>query len=180
MNDQPRCAGTGGYTLLEVLAYASILMLIMNLSASVLIGTKRLHTLGTLAMDRNEAIEDVARDFREAVRESAATVDFAAGLPLAPGTVALTSKAADGATRYRLWRRDDAGRFYFEIYDVRPDRRLTLASRTVYSPSVNVTEFSLTRDPQTALVSLDLVVDNEGTPRSVSRTNHFVAALGAP
>ncbi len=180
MSAQSRRTRSGGYTLFELLGYVALLMIIMNLSASVLIGTKRLHTLGTLALERNEAIEEVARDFREAAHDSTTAVDSVPGLPASPGALVLTSKAADGATRFRLWRSDGDGRLYLDVYDTRPDRTLALASRKVYSPRLKVLEFSVTRGPPTSLVALDIVVDNEGTLRTVPRTNRFLGALGAP
>ncbi len=169
----------GGFTIVETLGYAVLLIVIMNLSASILIGTRRLHTLGALAIERNEALEEIANDFREVVHGATRIVDSVKGLPESPGNLVLISEASGSVPRYSVWRRDADGRLYLDEYEIGPKRKPGLVSRKVYPAALKVMEYSITCESD-RLLKLDLVVDNEATLRTVPKSNRFIAALRQP
>lgn len=65
-----RSANVAGMTLLEVLGCVAILAIVINLAASVFITSTRLSMLGTTALDRMWAVDEIRSEFAGAVRAS--------------------------------------------------------------------------------------------------------------
>jgi len=63
-----RRAGYEGMTLLEVLGYIAVIAVVINLATSVFISSSRLAAMGTGALDRVNAVEEIRDEFTAAVR----------------------------------------------------------------------------------------------------------------
>lgn len=166
----------GGYTLVEVIGYGLILVMLLNVCASILMSSKRVHTLGTLALDRNEVIEEVVADFREVAAQAIASGSSIANLRLPPDALVLTLRPEGSEQRYAVWRTDEEKRLHLEKYGVRSVGAPRLAYRKTYAPTLRVTDLTVRGEGD--LVHLQFDVDNEYTPRTVPRRNSVIAMLG--
>lgn len=166
----------GGYTLYEVLGYALILGVLLSLSTSIFLSSKRISSLGTLALERNEIIEEVVRDFRAIAAQSVATAASIPHMPLPAGTLVFELPSLDSEGRFALWRKDADNRLYLEKYSVRDGEAAQLTYRKVYAPALRVKELTVHADG--ALARLQFEADTEYTPRTVPQHNSAVAVLG--
>ncbi|GAG14139.1 unnamed protein product, partial [marine sediment metagenome] len=65
-----RRAGYKGITLIEMLGYIAVIAVVINLATSVFIRSSRLAAMGTGALDRVNAVEEIRDGFTAAVRRS--------------------------------------------------------------------------------------------------------------
>jgi hypothetical protein len=78
-----------GYTLLELLAYLSVLGVAVNLAGALFVSATRLHMLGDDAVTRMQALDEIADAFTDAVQESLGAVDGADGYATGEDTLVL-------------------------------------------------------------------------------------------
>lgn len=166
----------GGYTLYEVLGYSLILGMLLSLSTSIFLSSKRISFLGTLALERNDIIEEVVHDFRAVAAQSIGVAPSIPQVSLPADTVVLELRSAGGEPHFALWRTDADNRLYLQKYSAREGQPVQLAYRKVYAPALRVTEFAVNVEGR--LVRLQFAADTEYTPRTVPRHNTAVAVLG--
>jgi hypothetical protein len=91
----------GGWSLLEVLAYAGLLLVALNCAAQIFITCTRLHLLGTRTADRATMLEQVEERFVGAVRTAARVVPELGEHRSGDATLVLeTPGTAPGEKRY--------------------------------------------------------------------------------
>jgi hypothetical protein len=104
-----RCAGEtpapqwprprSGYTLLEMLAYVSIFAIVVNLAAALFVSSTRLRMMGSEALERMQALEEMGAGFSDAVRESLGVVEQGGAYRTTGDTLVL---ALPGERRYAV------------------------------------------------------------------------------
>lgn len=171
-----------GYSILEMLGYIAVFAVILNLAVSLFISTTRLSAYATTAMDRIEGIEEVHREFADAVHEavdvSPGVASYVSGgdrlvleLPQAPG--------GKGGARYAvLGDLKGNGRMAKLILTERDGAFETEYMATYGQIFVGIRFLYNTVEPAGArLVRLELEVDNATAKNTIPRVNTFAASL---
>lgn len=163
-----------GYTLLELLAYVFVLAVIVNLSTSLFLATRRLHVSGDVSLSRMASLTDFERDFRLATRRADGIVTHLDDFPPENLRLVLHGHDAHGLDEFTVWRQDTSGRVYLETYLSQGDG-LTFSGRKVYP--AGLTEMSVEQGPHSGLIRVVIHVDNSGTPNTIPAENAFIARL---
>jgi hypothetical protein len=167
-------------TLVEALAYVTILAVAINLALSLFLSASRLSMLGSSGLDKMVVLEEMRQEFTETVREATAVRDQIAEYRTGPDTLVLElpSQVGEGR-RYavfgvlggqprlsRLVLTDKDGAFAAERFDT---YRLDLEQVRFTADSA---------DPKDARrASLHVVLKTERVRKTPSMGNTFSAAM---
>lgn len=170
---------SGGYTLLELLAYIFVFTIIVNTTVALFLSTKRIHALGEIGLERIERVQEVESDFRESVLNANAFV----GQSIVPGlgdpSIVLRTTSTQGKEEFSVWHTSDENRIRLSQYR-NTDDGLTLRYRKTYSLPITSVAFIIdktdTGDART--VRMDLAIIAEGTPNTTPAENTVIASLG--
>lgn len=167
-----------GYSLLELLAYLFILAIIINVSLSLMLMTKRLTDVGELAFERIRIVEEIGREFRSAIEVSDAVVAEADGLH-SNGSRLLLSNSGTNGSRHTVIQTTKRGDYLLiEEYAVSKGETRLENLKSIPLPGVEVRFEYSTPDPEAARwIRLVVDIDNEGTPNTIPAVNVFVASL---
>lgn len=167
-----------GYSLLELLAYVFILGIIVNLSVSLLLTTKRLTDVGELAFDRIRTVEEIGREFRSAVRASSMVV-AELNATQSDGSHLVLAQFGLNGPRYVVFRMSEDGEFLSIEEYAKPDGEFVLEKLKTLALTGTAVRFEYTAAEPAAARTVRLVVDidNEGTRNTVPAENVFVASL---
>lgn len=167
-----------GYTLIELLAYAFILAIIVNMSVTLFLTAKRLSVLGEMAFERISGVDEMGRAFSDAVMESDAIVHELNSIVTDEGCLIL-SQPAEAGRRYVVFRAVDEGRYLRAEEYVEHGEGLSLEKlKTFRLPIAGLRfEYASDRPEQSRTVRLHLHIDNKGTPNTTPSENLFVASL---
>ncbi len=167
-----------GYTLIELLVYAFVLAIIVNMSVSLFLNAKRLSALGEMAFDRIGGVEEIGREFRDAVRQSDGIAPDLDAIETDEHCLVLTRTGAKGR-RYVVIRADTEGQYLrLEEYS-RNGKELWLERlKTFALPIAGIRfEYGSERPEHSRTVQLHLEIDNKGTPNTTPAENVFIASL---
>lgn len=70
---------SAGFSLLELLAYLAVFAVVVNLAGSLFVSASRLRMMGNEAIQRMQALDEIARRFTEAVQSASGVADEAPG-----------------------------------------------------------------------------------------------------
>ena len=164
-----------GYSLLEVLLYVGIVGVGINLCAALFLSGARLSALNTLTLDRMNALNEIHREFGQAVRGAVAIVPEAGAYKTGPGQVVLAHPSLGGRPHYvvlgtlqdanHLTKRDLVERGgVLQVY-----RQITYG--------LALEDLSFSYDAPARLVRLDAVIQaEEGERKSGDTVYRFAAA----
>lgn len=91
-----------GYSLLEMLIVVAVLSIAINLCGSLFVSASRMSAVSTQALDRLGGVEELRREFTEAVRASAGVVEACGPYTTGAQTVVLRMPPVDGHARFRV------------------------------------------------------------------------------
>ena len=164
-----------GYLLLEVLVYVGIVGVGINLCAGLFISGARLSAVNTLALDRMNALNEIHREFGQAVRGAVAVVPECGPYKTGPGQVVLAYPPLDGQRRYVVLGTVQDAEHLSKQDLVERDGVLEMHRQSTYGLALEDISFSY--DTPARLVRLDVVIQPEaGERRRAPVVHHFVAA----
>jgi len=175
-------AGKAGMTLLEVLGCVAILAIVINLAASVFITSTRLSALGTSALDKMCAVEDIRSEFVGAVRTSSGVCSGVA--KYRSGTDQLVLQIAPpgdqkGDKRYVVFGPIGSDSRLDKLVILERDGKQSAERFVTYPLDLDSIQFKYDSDvPDRAhLVSLEISVRNDGNKHKTGRLHRFSAAM---
>lgn len=177
-----RADSAAGISLLEVLACAAILAVVINLAAGAFITSTRLSVLGTSALDRMQAVDEIRNGFTSTVRESCAVVPTLSEYSSGSEQIILEMAqrpAQKAGKRYAILGQFGSESRLSRLVVLEKDGDYTIASFMTYPLDLGSIRFSCdTGDMQGArLVSLEFDVKNERRVRRPRPAHKFTAAI---
>lgn len=178
MKPRRSSAVDSGYSLIELLVYAFVLAIIVNTSVAMFLNATRLSNLGEMAFDRIRGVDEIGREFTEAVLQSDAIVNELDAIVTDEDCLIL-SQSAETGRRYVVFRTVDEGQYLnAEEYVVEGDGVSLDKLKTFALPITGLRfEYASDRPEQSRTVRLHLKIDNKGTVNSTPSENMFVASL---
>jgi hypothetical protein len=154
-----------GMLLLECLMYVAILAIVVNLVASVFVSATRLSAVGTAALDRVNAVDDVREAFTRAVREAEAVVPGAGAFATGPNQLVLRMPLGahkDAHARYVVLGCIDPAPGFKSLEITEKNGQYAPEAYTVCSLPVQSLRFDYGAGPpeRARLISLDVVAAN--------------------
>ena len=178
MKPRHSTADDRGYTLIELLAYAFVLAIIVNMSVTLFLNAKRLSVLGEMAFERISGVDEIGREFTDAVIQSDAIM-HELNTMVTDEECLILSQPAEAGRRYVVFRTVDEGRYLRAEEYVEDSEGLSLEKLKTYRlPIAGLRfEYASEQPEQSRTVRLHLHIDNEGTPNTTPSENLFVATL---
>lgn len=182
-------AGDRGYSLIELLAYAFVLAIVVNMSVTLFLNAKRLSVLGEMVFERMSGVNEMGREFTGAVMQSDAILDELNSIVTDEECLILSQPAipfsgaggppVEAGRRYIVFRVVDEGRHLRREAYVQDGDGLSLEKlKTFRLPIAGLRfEYASDRPEESRTVRLHLHIDNEGTPNTTPSENLFVASL---
>jgi len=179
MNHQDNKAGM---TLLEVLGCIAILAVVINLAAGVFVTSTRLSVLGTGALDKMWAVEDIRSEFVSAVRTSSAVCCGVGKYRSGTDQLVLeTTQSGDqkGGKRYVVFGPIGSDSRLDKLVILERDGKQSAERFVTYPLDLDSIQFRYDSDvPHEAhLVSLEIIAHNEGSKQKAGRLHRFSAAM---
>ncbi len=181
-----RSAGKAGMTLLELLGCVAILAIVINLAASVFISSTRLSVLGTSALDKMWAVEEIRGEFVGAVRTSSGVCSGVGKYRSGTDQIVLeTARPGDqkGVKRYVVFGPIRSDSRLDKLVIMEKDGKQSAERFVTYPLDLDSIQFKYDSNvPDRAhLVSLEINVRNEGSKQKTGRLHRFSAAMrGVP
>ncbi len=107
-DSRQRCRnGQLGITLVEILAYAAVMLVVINLGATLFVSVLRMHDAGTTALEQAQVLRHFNAEFRRVVSESVALRPAAGAFETSEGVAVLElpPDPANGEARYAVFER---------------------------------------------------------------------------
>ncbi len=189
MKPRRSTADDRGYTLIELLAYAFVLAIIVNMSVTLFLNAKRLSNLGEMAFERISGVDEIGREFTDAVLQSDAIVNELNGIVTDEECLVLSQPAipfsgaggppAEVGRRYVVFRAVREGQYLRAEEYLEDGEGLSLEKlKTFALPIAGLRfEYGSERPEQSRTVRLHLHIDSGGTPNTTPSENVFVASL---
>ena len=175
-------ANVAGMTLLELLGCVAILAVVINLTASVFITSTRLSVLGTTALDRMWAVEEIRSEFAGAVRASSGVCTSVG--KYRSGTDQLVLRTArpteqEGVKRYVVFGPIGADSRLSKLVIVEKNGKHSAERFVTYPLDLDSIGFKYDANvPHEArLVSLEISIRNEGSKHKTGAPHRFSAAM---
>lgn len=167
-------SSNSGYTLLELLAAFTVMLIALNLCAGVVMKNTRLSAATTRALDSVNQLTEIEREFTQSVRESCGIVPAAGDYKTGKGRVVLRMTGEDGTERYAVWGRLRQKDRISVLVLARKADTFDVERFVTYPLPVRRAEFrfNAAAPEKTRLVRLDLVIKDEGR----DRPHYWVAA----
>ena len=177
-----RSAGKAGMTLLEVLGSVAVLAIVINLAASVFISSTRLSALGTSALDKMWAIEEIRSEFVSAVRASSGVRSGVGKYRSGTDQLVLeTTRSGDqrGVKRYVVFGAIGSDSRLDKLVVLEKDGKQSAERFVTYPLDLDSIQFKYDSNvPGKAhLVSLEINIRNEGSKQKTGRLHRFSAAM---
>ena len=171
-------ADNRGYTLLELLAYIFVLAIIVNMSVTLFLNAKRLSILGEMAFERIIGVDEIGREFTNAVLQSDEIVN-ALNAIVTDEECLILSQPVEAGRRYVVFRAVDEGRYLRAEEYAEDGEGLSLEKlKTFRLPIAGLRfEYGSERPEQSRTVRLRLYIDTKGTPNTTPSENLFIASL---
>lgn len=178
MRPRHATADDTGYTLIELLVYAFVLAIIVNMSVTLFLSAKRLSFVGELAFERIIGVHEIGREFTDAVMQSDAIMHELNTIVTDEDCLIL-SQPTEAGRRYVVFRAVDEGRYLRAEEYVDDGAGLSLEKlKTFRLPLAGLRfEYGSEQPEQSRTVRLHLHIDNEGTPNTTPSENLFVASM---
>lgn len=178
MKPRRSIADDRGFTLIELLAYAFVLAIIVNMSVTLFLNAKRLSFVGEMAFERIRGVDEMGREFTEAVMQSDAIM-HELNTMVTDEECLILSQPAEAGRRYVVFRAVDEGRYLRAEEYVEDSEGLSLEKlKTFRLPIAGLRfEYGSELPEQSRTVRLHLRIDTEGTPNTTPSENLFVASL---
>lgn len=169
-------------TLIEILGYLAVIAVVINLATSVFIRSSRLAAMGTGALDRVNAVEEIRDEFTAAVRRSSGVSAGVSKHRSGPDRLVLTMPqlaGEDGVRRYVVFGPLSSDSRLSKLAVVERDGKFSIESFETYRQDLDSIRFGYdTADCREA----KLVVMDIETKRTVERgkrraPHRFAAAM---
>jgi hypothetical protein len=171
-----------GMTLLEVLGCIVILAVVINLAASVFITSTRLSVLGTSALDKMCAVEDIRSEFVGAVRASSAVCAGVGKYRSGPDQIVLQmAQPGDqkGVKGYVVFGPIGSDSRLDKLVILEKDGKHTAERFVTYPLDLDSIQFKYDSDVphESRLASLEISARNNGNKQNNPLLHRFTAAM---
>lgn len=180
---QARREGQLGMTLVHMLAYVTVLAVVINLGATLFVAVLRMHDAGTSALDESLATRDIETELRDTVSEAVAVRTAIGGYQSSADTalLELPPDAETGAARYAALQRlaQNGGLVLRKLELQQAPGGLTVAYMKTYGPVFNILEFEYPGDLAAArALSIRFSLKAGENPQREAHVHSITTALG--
>ena len=169
-----------GYSLLELLVVTVVMIVGLNLCASLASTGMRMTAVNTLALDRLQGLSELQGQFAEAVRDAVAVVPSVGELRTGPDKVVFTLPPVDGRNRWMVIGDLNGHSRLMKGIVSEGSEGLKVDYGSSFGPTLASIQFSLGDVPieSVRLVALDVTVKQERGERPIAVPPHrYLAAL---
>jgi hypothetical protein len=173
---------SAGLSLLEVLACAAILGVVINLCASVFVTSSRLSVLGTTALDRIHVVQEIRDGFISTVRESCAVVPTLSEYSSGSEQIILEMAqrpAQKAGKRYAILGRFGSESRLGRLKILEKDGKYSAEGFVTYPLEFDSIRFGYDKSTvhEARLISLEFDIKNTGNRRGRRAAHKFTAAI---
>ncbi|MFO7973999.1 MAG: hypothetical protein R6V12_05125 [Candidatus Hydrogenedentota bacterium] len=180
---EDRRHGQSGITLVHMLAYITILAVVINLGATLFVAVLRMHDAGANALENSQTVRHIETDVREVVSEAVAVRPALGDYATSEGAVVLELPPDEesGNARYAVLQRggDDKDYVLRRMAFEQTPQELKLIYMKTYRPKFQMLEFVHAGNTASARsVGIHFALRTDENPQGTAHAFSVMAALG--